>query len=165
MNKLHSHSLREDVCLLFQALVGQLPPGCASLRVTESSEATEGVDIIELVPSSPQAARITARVDEGHAVTLSIGEGAVYEIPERGIRYTSLPCTDEIKAICSAVINGRFEETLSLKRSDIVQAVGKLDVAGKTVASHWRQLFTNPFVRKEKRHIQYQPYCPGSEVR
>src|SRR5688500_3207088 len=66
-----------------------------------------GVVFLELQRPSPAAAGIVANVEEdGSLVTLVFGVGTVLEIPPGGGRYTDLPMSEEIHALCSAVVRG-----------------------------------------------------------
>ena len=124
-----------------------------------SSTTDDGVIVIEQSPTSPQAARIVANVEpDGGLVTLVFGGGSVFEVPSRGRRFTGGPFEDEIRTLCVAVVQGHFEETIWVKREEVVRAVGRLEVGGRVVRSSWAELFPNIFFRGEKRVIHYEAY-------
>ena len=115
--------------------------------------------VLEMVPSRPNAAPVSAIVpaDESEGVTLVAGKGSYFEIPREGRRYTSLPLFDEVKAICRAVIAGRFEEWVALDGDDVVRSKGVVDL-NPAVVVRWRQLSWRACGRKLKTHHAYDPW-------
>lgn len=153
---------KADYRTLFEDLSRTLPSGCASLVCGE--EPTTGELIMQLIPASGKAARIEARVEMAVGVTLSFGEGAVFEVPLKGMRYTNLPCLEEVRALCLAVIAGRFEEVVYTAKSEVLGAKAKI-LLEKPVVESWRALRFYPFRKTEKKYLTYAPYCTESAPR
>jgi hypothetical protein len=139
-------------------LLEQLPDGAAALSV-ENDISPRGKSLI-LTPSNPSAASIHVDVsDDSDVVTLTIGRGAVFEVPLEGHRYSRLPYLDEIRAICLAAIHGEIEETVWFKGRDIIGGTGSAKIGSTKVGDSWRKLFTNPLRRATKRSFVYEPYA------
>lgn len=151
-----SKLLKQDYARLFQDLVSSLPPHCASLKIVDDS--STGYLTVVVTPSSDKAARIHAEVDDRVGVTLSFGKGAVFEVPVKGMRYTNLPCLEEVRALCMAVMAGRFEEEVLLVGTDVLGARAKIYL-DKPVNERWRELKFYPFRRIVKENLKYSAYC------
>ena len=149
--------LEMEVRQLFQGFAEALPPDSATLTIVEDPRPGEGLTL-SLTPSSPTAAQISVRVDNPYEVTLSFGKGSIYEVPTRGRRYTDAPFREEVRLLCSAVMGGRFTETIWLKGDEVVQTRGEVRIGDKVIPHFWRQLFTNPFRRRRKKTISYTPF-------
>jgi hypothetical protein len=138
-------------------IVRSLPEGVATLSVGAGDTARRK-DLI-LIPSNPAAARIHVQVDEDlDVVGLTVGRGAVFEVPLEGHRYTDLPYLDEIRAICLAAIRGDVEETVWFKGGDVVGGAARARIGSREIGDSWRQLFTNPLRRSTKKSFVYEPY-------
>jgi hypothetical protein len=163
IGKVHPASLEMEVRQLFKGFAEALPPDSATLTIVEDPRPGEGLTL-SLTPSSPTAAQISVRVDNACEVTLSFGEGSIYEVPTRGRRYTDAPFLEEVRLLCSAVIEGRFTETIWLKGAEVVQTRGEVRIGDKVIPHFWRQLFTNPFRRRRMKTISYSPFVvqPGN---
>lgn len=151
-------SLAQRTEEVFRELLEALPDGCASIRRTTETHAV----VLEVAPSEPSAAPISAIVpaDEGRGITLIAGKGSYFEIPKDGHRYTDQPLFGELKAICSAVINGRLEEWVALDEGDIVRAKGTIGL-DRAVTVRWRELSLRAFRHKLKTHYRYKPWAPS----
>jgi hypothetical protein len=153
----------EDYIKLFQQLLNSLSPNCASLKI--SDEPLTGGLLIEVKPASSKAAKIDAIVESDFGVHLEFGVGAVFDVPLKGKRYTDLPCYDEVKALCTAVIAGEFEEKVLFVETKVLGAV-KTKVLGakarifleKPWIEKWRELEFHPGRKKEWKHFKYSPY-------
>jgi hypothetical protein len=130
---------------VFDRLVARLPKECASYEV---AQAEGGKLHVCIEPANGRAAAIRAIVG-GEGVTLLFGRGAVFEVPSKGRRYTDLPCPEEVYALCSAVIAGMFQETVTSVGSRVVGARAKIDLGDSVASSMWREvLFYLPWKRK-----------------
>ena len=104
---------------------------------------------LTLKPRRPGAASITAHVVEGGGVDLWVDDRGVYEIPPLGHRYTDQACIQEVRLLCLAVIEGRFEATVWRKRGVMVRSHARAEVPGGMPWSYWAT-WSNPLVRAVK---------------
>lgn len=151
------NALKERVLLLFE----ELKDGPASGRASVAATTFEDHDRIDLNPSNPHAARIRAMVakDPTRGVTLAIGKGTIFEIPENGGRYTeNYSAVDEAKTISKAVVAGRFRERVRIDNQNrVVSSRGTIDIPPQ-VTARWRRLLVNPFKRTSTEFLEYEPY-------
>lgn len=134
---------------MFETILAALPPGSAKL---ETQQQPDGEVSVRLIPNNPAAAPIAARGGGQLRYELVLGQGTIYEILP-GRRFP----VETLRAVCSAVIAGDFEETVYMVGKTVAKAVGKLKVHGKTQQTRaWLGFY--PFVPKKKRVIQYAPY-------
>jgi hypothetical protein len=89
---------------------------------------------------------------------VSLGLGAVFEVPRGGHRYTDLNFLDEIRALCVAAIRGEFRETVLFKGDQVVGADAKIRV-GSIETGDSRRRLTNPLRRPVRRSYGYEPYA------
>ena len=149
--------LNAELAAALTKLASELAPGRASMSSRNVADHHE----LELLPANPRAARLLAVLapgNKGATVTLFLGKGSVFEIPERGARYTDHPLLGEFTALCEAVIKGRFKEKVRIKGSDdVVASSGTVNVP-PAVTAHWRQLFYNPFRPTRTEELEYEAY-------
>jgi len=145
--------IEESIRALFVRMVEPLDPKYFALEVRPEGR---GVTIF-LKSTSVANAPIAAHVDTLEVV-LTCGHGTVFEIPAGGRRYTNLPLLEEVQVIATAVIEGRFEETVWFRRGRPVKARGSVRVNGRAVRTHWSAMFSALWGRTEKRQLSYQPY-------
>src|SRR6267142_4656361 len=132
-------SLAQSVEKVLREVVQVYAPDSAVISVAEPKS---GVTVIEQTPVSSRSAKIVANVESKYGLTtLIFGVGSVFEIPTTGRRYTGLAFSDEIKSLCSAVVQGRFEEIVWTRKDQIIRATGKVDVGGRIIRSSWIELF------------------------
>jgi hypothetical protein len=142
---------------LIERLLDSLPTGAAELAV-EHDEGS-GARYVTLTPSNRAAAPIHVDVsNDSDVVTLTIGRGAIFEVPLNGHRYSGLPYLEEVRAICLAAIRGEVEETVWLKGDSIVGGSARAKIGSTTVGDSWKKLFTNPLRRATKKSFSYRPY-------
>jgi hypothetical protein len=138
-------------------LASSLPDGVAKLAI-EPGDTALSKDLI-LSPSNPAAAPIHIHVDhESDVIWVTIGRGAVFEVPREGHRYSDLAYLDEVRAICFAAIRGEVEETVWFKGEDVVGGTAKAKIGSRETGDSWRQLFTNPLRHRTKKSFTYEPY-------
>jgi hypothetical protein len=138
-------------------LMDLIPDGVATLSVEGTG--SDGEYLI-LTPSNPRAASIHIDVnDHSDVVTLTIGRGAVFEVPLEGKRYSDLPYLEEIRAICLAAIRGDITETVWFKGGEVIGGAGKAKIGSSEVGDSWRRLFTNPFRKSTKKKFIYDAYA------
>ncbi len=151
------NGLGEGLKRLFE----QLSRGPASGRASVTTSSFADHDQLDLNPSNPRAARIRAIVPKNasRGLTLTIGKGTIFEIPEDGGRYTEhRSAFDEAATISKAVVAGRFRERVRINGENrVVSSKGTVDVP-PAVTARWRRLFVNPFGRTAVEHVQYEPY-------
>lgn len=146
-----------DVVNLFQTILANLPPGSARLE-TEHRE--DGEVRVKLIPSNPLAAKMVARGGGKMGYDLSVGSGTLFEIIPSRKMTTNRSAVEEFRAICEAVIDGNFEETVYTVEGKTVKTVGKLTIDNKsTKTRQWYSFY--PLVPKKKRVIKYAPYFEG----
>jgi hypothetical protein len=147
----------ESLVELFQNLAHD--PGSGRAIVTTTSFADH--DQVDLSPSNPRAARMRAILSKNtrHGVTLVIGKGTIFEIPENGGRYSEQPSAiDEARVISKAVIGGRFSEKVRTNSQNrVVSSKGTVDIP-PLMTARWRRLFVNPFQRTSVEFKHYEPY-------
>ena len=150
-------STLEQVYLLFHALTSDLPARCASVHVAQHDESSS----VRIVPSNPNAAPIAAIIprDEQEGVTLVGGKGSFFEIPRGGRRYTKLPLIEEARAICSAIIAGKLEESVVLDGPEVLRGEGTIELPDGATTVRWRRLSLRSVKRREARNYRYEPYC------
>lgn len=150
-------SLQQDFMQLFEALAHDAAPEGATVAANSFADH----DQIDLVPSNPCAARIRAILPRSQAqgVTLVVGKGTIFEIPENGGRYTEHhTAIEEAAALSKAVVGGRFTERVRTDSKNLViSSKGIIDVP-PAVTARWRRLLTNPFRRTYVKHFHYEPY-------
>ena len=127
------------------------------MRIVEPTARDVDLDV-EVTPSNPQAARIGAKIRVGGTVVLFFGQGGVFEVPPGGGRYTNRSQLDEIEVLCSAVLEGRYEEVVTRSGRDIVGARAKVVLADGPVSEVWREASWKLFTRKQKELYTYAPY-------
>lgn len=144
---------------ILTGLVRSLPDGAAELEIDRTAETTSRRTIFLIRPSKPSAARIHVDVEEhSDIVAITLGRGAVFEVPLEGHRYTDLDFLDEIRALCVAAIRGDFRETVLFKNDRIVGANARVGVGSVETGDSWRRL-TNPFRRPVRRSYEYEAYA------
>jgi hypothetical protein len=152
-------SLFEAVEQVLTSLARSLPAGAAALEVDQAAETTSRRTIFLLIPSNPSAARVHVDVEEhSDVVAVTLGRGAVFEVPREGHRYTDLDFLDEIRALCVAAISGELRETVLFKGDEVVGADAKVKVGSIETGDSWRKL-TNPLRRPVRRSYEYEPYA------
>lgn len=157
----NSQTIEDKLEILIRDLANSLPPHCASYSVNRNPQGAGGI-IVALTPNSETAAGIVAHAQSGwDGVELIFGKGSVFEVSPKGKHYTNLPHLQEVQALCRAVIEGHFEETVWMVGSKIIKCVGKIVVSNKTIMSHWRTFFINPFLSRQQSLIRYRPYVAG----
>jgi hypothetical protein len=151
-----SQPLESAIVVFFRQLAESLPPGSAQLGIGPNPEATFGGTRVELKPALAEAATIIALALNRGVVYLTFGRATLFEAQmERGGSPRSL--IEHIEPLCKAVIDGMFEENISVAGSEVFKSVGKLNVGGKVITIHYRGSF-HPFGRTQKRHIKYAPF-------
>lgn len=150
----------EELQQLFTELIAKLRPGAALLVVNSELCQTSGFHI-ELRPNSTTSARIAARITN-KGVVLFLGQGAIFEVPSRGHRYTDLDCLDEVRTLSTGVIEGHFDETLMLSAGLIIGATGRVSFGDSIACARWHKAFVNPFRKREKVTKKYDPYPTSS---
>ena len=152
-------SVFEAVEQVLTNLARSLPEGAAEFVIDQTAETPTRRTIFLLIPSKPSAARVHVDVEEhSDVVAVSLGRGAVFEVPREGHRYTDLDFLDEIRALCVAAVKGKLRETVLFKGDKVVGADAKLRVGTVETGDSWRQL-TNPLRRPVRRAYEYEPYA------
>jgi hypothetical protein len=147
-------AIEEHVTSLLKEVAESLPHGKASINIKRAPQIQhEGVSI-SLVPASPTAASIVADARNGFPIiSLVLGKSTLVEVLPDGKK----PQLDEVHAICDAVIQGRFQEDLTLVGTEITKCVGRIDIDGREqIFRYFGRIF--PFKKNERRHISYAPY-------
>lgn len=145
------------VLTVLQELVDALPAGCVTLT-TESKP--DGDTSVRLVPRNSDAAPIMARGGGHFRYELVIGKGTLYEIMPEG-NYLNRSGVEELRAICTAVFAGSFQETVHTVGKTVTKTIGRLTTEGKTFESKaWHAFY--PLIPKKKKLIKYGPYCDGT---
>lgn len=68
----------------------------------------------------------------------------------------------DVRHICEAIIEGKFEEETWSVGSVITKCVGKIELDGKVHTLRYYGGFY-PFRKKERKQIKYAPYCVTTE--
>jgi hypothetical protein len=145
------------VLTVLQDLVHTLPTGCATLTTDFSAD---GDTFVRLVPRNSDAAPIAARGGGRFHYELVVGEGTLYEIKPEG-NYLNRSGVEDLRAICSAVFAGNFQETVYSVGKTVTKTIGKLTTEGKTFETKaWHAFY--PLVPKKKKLVQYAPYCDAA---
>ncbi len=120
-----------------------------------------GSDLLAIfTPHNPKAARIEVRLALDSGVDLLLGEGTPFEVPFSGGYHTRNSWLDEVRAFCIAVMNGDFQEKLTIVRGKLRGSDHQLLLPdGKKIVEHWRGTgIIAPWANKEVRLVQYEPY-------
>src|SRR5260370_40832787 len=75
--------------------------------------------IANIEPFDSYCASINAHLLCNYGVVLKVGKGAVFEVPLKGKRYTTFDFDKELEMLCTAVIDGRFVETVDFVDGEI----------------------------------------------
>jgi hypothetical protein len=122
-------SIFDAVEEMVRGLARSLPDSAAELQVDRNAETTSRRTIFMLIPSKPSAAQVHLDIEEhSDVVAVSVGRGAVFEVPREGHRYTDLDCVHEIRALCLAAIRGELRETVWFKGEEVVAADAKVRI-------------------------------------
>jgi hypothetical protein len=115
-------------------LAQSLPDGVVTLTAKQNSAPGGESNSFTLTPIQPSAALIHIDVDEdSETIYLSMGRGAVYEVPPEGRGYSDLSQLDEVRALCLAAIRSEFRETVWFKGKDVVGGRGWATVGSEEV--------------------------------
>ena len=148
-------TIEDDLVRLFQELVSGLPVGCAELSIKRRPEIEHDGVSIWLRPSNPQAAQIVVDAENGDS-TVCIALGV--RTPSEVLPCRSQTVLDQVKDVCQAVFDGKFEEELWVVGSEVTKCVARIEYGGRThVYRYYDGLF--PFRKKERKVIRYSPYC------
>jgi hypothetical protein len=150
--------LSDQVRALVESLCTALPENCATFFVQDEPPSVGGGTTFSLTPWSTEAAPIVINCIES-GITLIIGKDSRFEFLVRNDseRQRAL---DDVQHICASVISGRFSEVHWYAGDEVVRVDGRVCVGGqvlKTSSRSMRRLFS----RKEKRVVDYAPYCAG----
>jgi len=64
---------------------------------------------------------------------------------------------EQVRAICEAVIGGKFQEDMTLVGPEVTKCIGKIAMGGKLrVFRYFGRLF--PLKKKQRKQISYSPY-------
>jgi hypothetical protein len=148
-------SLEEGVISLFQTFARELPQDAVSLEIGPSNDPLLGGTRLELIPTSPTAAKIFALVLNRCVVYVTFGSATPFEAQIEDGNISG--AISEIKALCEAVIEGKFEEDIWFAGPQIFKSVGRIDVGKRTNIIHYRGSF-HPFERTRKKNIKYSSY-------
>ena len=146
--------IEEQVTSLLKEIADALPTGTVSLDVKRAPQILhEGVSV-SLVPGNPVAATIVADARNGFSiVSLVLGKSTPVEVLPGGRRAQ----LDEIRTICQAVIEGKFQEDITFVGTEITKCVGKLDIDGhEQVFRYFGRVF--PLKKKQQIHVSYSAY-------
>jgi hypothetical protein len=137
-------------------LATRLRRGTADINTSHESSGS----IIRVTPTNPNAAPVHVDLDPEFGAYLTIGQGAVFEVPfPNELRDRSF--IDKIVDLISAVADGGFEEELILLKGTIVGATGRIPAAAtltSPVSDAWGQLNWSIFSKKERKLRKYQSY-------
>ena len=120
-----------------------------------------GSDLVAtFIPHNPNAAKIEIRLAREFGVDLLLGQGAPFEVPFKGGYHTRQSWLDEVRAFCTAVMKGNFQEKLTVVRGKLRGSDHQLLLPnGKKIVEHWRGTgIVAPWANKEVRLVQYEPY-------
>jgi len=162
-NREHTRPAASAVEAMIRELASALPDGVAELSVQSDPSLGSGGRMLVLSPSNSSAARIHVDVsDELGFVSVSLGRGALFEVPVEGHRYSDLDSLDEVRALCLAAVRGHLVETVRFKGSEVVGASATARIGSAEVGDSWHKVFVNPFRRGQKKTFTYEPYDRSS---
>lgn len=158
MSRNRDSSLSENIVRLFEELASVLPAECATLRIEHTSEAKRKLVTVRLTPNDSACAQIVVHVQEGCPnVYLWAGRHTPFEMMI-GYEDKTIP---DVRKICTAIIDGKFEEEFWSAGSEITKCIGNIELDGKVRTMRYYGGFY-PFRKKERKRIKYAPYCPGA---
>jgi hypothetical protein len=147
-------SIEDSLTNLFKEMVQSLTSERASVSIRRAPQIQhEGVSV-SLTPTSSTAAPIVADARNGFSiVSLVAGRSTLIEV----VQGDGKPVLDEVRSICRAIVDGYFQEDMTLVGSEITKCVGTIDVEGqKRVFRYFGRVF--PFRKKKRMQIAYSPY-------
>ncbi len=134
---------------LFASVAEELPHGCARINEIETPDAT----IIELLPSTPGAAKVGVHIDQSQLIDFYFGSGCTWELPcERREQRNFDPqaMVAEASEMLSAVVSGHC-----LEKRSLLGTTGIIYVHGQPYRV--TDMFTHPTLLP--RTIHYRPYA------
>jgi hypothetical protein len=141
---------------LLQQLVVGLPPSAVRLAVEHEKDAVDAV----VTPTEPEAAEIRVRAEATGWTYLGLGRGTPLEFHPNGGSYLDAAAADEIRVICEAVVNGRFEELLWIRGDEVVKARSRIKLDQKVVRVSYGLLWSmNLFKPTQKVRRSYVAYA------
>lgn len=131
----------------------------ATVNIQQDKENT-GSDVVAIItPLNPQAAKIDARLELDFGVYLLFGVASAFEVPLKGGYYTKGSCMEEVKALCAAVIRGRFEEEIVTVNGQLLKGTTTLVLEnGKVIRESWSRFKFYPFHHKDTSQYKYSAY-------
>jgi hypothetical protein len=147
-------NVEESLVVLLKDLMSSLQNGGATIDVRRAPQIQHDGVSIALIPSNKNASPIVADAKNGlSVVSLVLGKSTVLEVVQRN----EAAALEDVRKICSAVIDGKFQEDLTCVGSEIIKCIGRIEIDGKIHVSTYRGRFF-PFRRKQRRHVSYAPY-------
>jgi hypothetical protein len=132
----------------------------ATLEVTQPDD-QHGL-IIALRPLLPNRAEVIVHVETDEHLNLNLGQAIQTEL--LGSRKEgSEALVERLVEIAKAVAAGQFTEKVWCHGGDVLKAKGSLDLGGRTLRFHYRQLLLSGLLRPStQREYRYLPYASTS---
>jgi hypothetical protein len=158
--RLDADTLEDDLERLFRRLFEtEIHNGSITLLVEWTQNRRLAGKSVSVQPRCSECAPLVGYAENGDEIVyLTIGQNTTLDVPIRGQRYTKLQGAEELIKLIQAVAGGRFEETLWIRKSEIVKSVGKIFMDERPPTEIKTSKLTNPFVSLEKKGCKYQPY-------
>jgi hypothetical protein len=154
--------LTEEVEKILEDLLSLCPTDAATLTRAPDPDAVVEAVIYSIRPKRADAAPIEVSVaNHDEIIDLWVGDatGLEIDVTLKGWRDIGNDFRSELRALCLAVIDGRFDEEYWLHENEIVRSISRFATPDKTVvARRSRFLAVTP---KEATHVKrtYKSYC------
>lgn len=113
-----------------------------------------------VLPTKRDAAQIRVRAEATGWTYVGLGRATPLEFHPNGGSYLDAAAADEIRVICEAVVQGRFEELLWVRGDEVVKARSRIELDQKVVRISYGLLWsTNLFKSTQKTRRRYVAYA------
>ena len=127
-----------------------------------SSEAPSEVhgQIIRLLPSNPEAAKVMVHFENPAQIDLTLGIGCHVELYSKDVDQLE----SQFRGILDAVIDCGFEETVWRRGDRVLKSKGLLRLSGGTKKITYRNWASPGKGKRSKSHFVYRPFSPRDAV-
>lgn len=159
--KVNVMSIETDILHLLRGLFREVVDADPAALTVQACH--DGGMLIEIHPIKPGCASINVTVENGSPyIFMDVGQDTVFEILLRNIWAQDRMAIEDMIAMIAAVVAGKFEETIWMRRGSIVKSYGKLLVErpnGEEVIDmpHWHRGY-NPFRKGDRQYTKYLPW-------
>lgn len=151
---------QREVAAKLLLIVEALPPESVTARAT-IGEVSKGVVFINFVPRQEESAEMTIEIERHTYVHIGVGQETTYGLPNDVWDSRAKDVSGFTAQIVSAVVEGKFRETIYTRAGVPVRCESELNVEGVPVSivrldllGELRRLYR----KRWKRDVTYAPY-------